>query len=421
MARMKRQPIIFGKLRIDEGTEVIGFGQYEKQGSLTYVEIPGTVKRIEARAFADCPNLKTVILREGIISIGHNVFTGCKKLESIELPSSVTDIEGWAFYDSGLKEAVFNGAGDRLIFCPKEAAGSSYTVPKGIREIGVQAFVDLTELKEVLLPEGLEVIRNRAFIGCGFPEIILPDSVRTVEPGAFCHCRNLTAIRRRNETDLVQARMDSLKMRNLGFLSPCACELPEERHWKTREFMALAKECSLGKPEAIQEMADYFERKAKQNPQTLFYQAAFHFWTYRAWAWGSKKARAFLESWFLEHPEDIGMVSPYLSERLSGAGDGTALRALGFFFFKEGQHYCLEGMDKEGAVEACTWVDEDGPDEDGFGREDYYDYWYLDDCLNLPPMGKCLHSYSSIDRRAEHIASQFREERQKAVRAMKER
>lgn len=406
-------------LKIPEGTQTIREREYEKNASLTWVEIPGTVKRIESRAFADCPNLSRVILREGVVSIAHNVFTGCGKLESIELPQSVTDIEGWAFYESGLKEPVFNAHKDKLIFCPKEAAGSSYAVPEGIREIGVQAFLYLSELREVLLPEGLEVIRNRAFIDCGFQEILLPDSVKTVEPGAFEHCKNLKEIRRTSETDLVRERRDSLRMRNRTFFSPCASELPVEKHWKTREFAALAKGCSLGKTEAIQAMADYFERKAKLHPEIVFYRQAFHFWIYRAWEWGSKGAKGYLEAWVREHAHDTTLVSPYLSERLSGSGDGTGLRALGFFFFQEGQHYNLSGMDADGVVEVSAWVDEDGPDEDGFGREEYYDYWYLDDCLNLPPKGKCLHSYSSRDRRMEHIKERFQIEQKKAAKAVK--
>lgn len=419
--KLNKQPIILGKLKIEEGTEAIKDREYDGETSLTWVDVPGTVKKIGTRAFADCPNLRKVILHEGVTSIAHNAFTGCKKLESIELPESVTDIEGWAFYDSGLKTAVFNAKGDKLIFCPKEAAGSSYTVPECVREIGVQAFLKLPELKEVLLPEGLSVIRNRAFIDCGFSEIILPGSIQTVETGAFCDCKHLTEIKRKDGTDLVQARLDSLKMRNRTFLFPCACKLPLEKHWKTREFIALAKKCRYGKPEAIQRMADYFERKAELYPQTSFYRAAFHFWTYRAYERGSKKAKGYLETWFREHPADESPASPCLSERLSGIGDGTALRALGFFFFSEKQQYSLSGMDADGVVEVSTWVDFDGPDEDGFGREEYFNYWYLDDCLNLPPMGKCLHRYSSIDRRAETVKERFWKEHEKAAKVVKKR
>lgn len=219
--------------------------------------------------------------------------------------------------------------------------------------------------------------------------------------------------------DPVRARRDSLRMRNRTFLSPCASELPKEKHWKTWEFAVLAKRCSLGKTEAIQGMADYFDRKASQHPQTAFYRQAFHFWIYRAWEWGSEEAKEYLETWIREHPGDVALESPYLSEKLSGSADGKALRALGFFFFREGQHYSLEEMDEDGVVEASIWVDDDGPDEDGFGREEYYDYWYLDDCLNLPHGGKRLHSYSSRDRRLDAVQERFRKEHETAAKAVK--
>ena len=40
---------------------------------------------------------------------------------------------------------------------------------------------------------------------------------------------------------------------------------------------------------------------------------------------------------------------------------------------------------------------EDGPDEDGFGRETYYDWWFFDDCLQSVPGLSYLHSYSWND------------------------
>lgn len=53
-------------LEIPVGTEIIRARAYEEKNYIRSVTVPGTVKLIESRAFADCKNLKTVTLCEGI-------------------------------------------------------------------------------------------------------------------------------------------------------------------------------------------------------------------------------------------------------------------------------------------------------------------------------------------------------------------
>lgn len=75
--------------------------------------------------------------------------------------------------------------------------------------------------------------------------------------------------------------------------------------------------------------------------------------------------------------------------------EGYMLNAMGFLDFKEDREYTLHGVDDEGLVLVDSYESEDGPDEDGYGREIYYDWWFFDDCLNSIPEIPFLHSYSS--------------------------
>lgn len=125
----------------------------ERNRELVSVTIPGSVKSIGNRAFAECTNLKQVVLCEGIESIGPNAFTDCERLTSIVIPDSVKEIDGRAFYRCGLTEPVRNASGNALYFCPAATAGAEYVVPAGVRHIGDMAFSDLTELRQVHLPD----------------------------------------------------------------------------------------------------------------------------------------------------------------------------------------------------------------------------------------------------------------------------
>ena len=159
--------IIMGHLIIPSGTEQINPRTYEGNIRIRSVIVPESVKTIGVRAFANCKNLTSITLCEGIETIESNAFTGCTKLKSIQLPASIKQITGWAFYDSGLQKPVLSADGRSLVCCPQAAAGTEYSVPKSVREIGMQAFVELHNLQRVILPEGLQVIRERAFIACG--------------------------------------------------------------------------------------------------------------------------------------------------------------------------------------------------------------------------------------------------------------
>lgn len=375
------------------------------------VTIPGSVKSIGIRAFADCENLREIILSEGIERIESNAFTGCKKLRCVKLPSSLKEISGWAFFDSGITEPVFDASGERLIYCPEEAAKERYVVPEGVKEIGVQAFINMPGLKEVVLPEGLEVIKNRAFIKCGMREIWLPASVKLVEDGAFSDCGPLERILRAGGCEPFIELVDFWRMNGMDLLEAAKFALPEEEYWKIPAFKNLAQSCGDGNADAMNAMAEYFFGKCDGGADDKFYSCAGHFWKYRAWKYGSPAADDFWRQWARQtgNKTMVRVTSPFLNGRLEGTAVGKCLNALGFLFFDEDREYCVSGLDEDGVVLASAYESEDGPDEDGFGREVYEDWWYLDDCLNLPPGIKCLHSFSGIDRRMASVQKQFQD------------
>lgn len=65
---------------------------------------------------------------------------------------------------------------------------SRVVLPVGVREVGRDAFSNCSGLRDLRLPEGLEVIRKGAFSGCALNEISLPSTVFIVEEKAFTKC-----------------------------------------------------------------------------------------------------------------------------------------------------------------------------------------------------------------------------------------
>ena len=84
---------------IEEGVTSIGDYAFENCDNLTSITIPGNVESIGEDAFYNCDNLTDVTLQDGVKSIGRSAFIWCNNLTNIVLPNSVTSIGYFAFKD----------------------------------------------------------------------------------------------------------------------------------------------------------------------------------------------------------------------------------------------------------------------------------------------------------------------------------
>ena len=134
---------------VDNDIPVIAIdtGMCQSNPVIVSIEIPGSIQSIGNNAFAMCPNLKSVVIGEGLIELGLCCFGGCAELESIQLPDSLETVNDFVFARCAkLQEVVF---GSKL------------------QSIGKQAFLGCIELSRVVLPGGDGVsIGEQAFIQC---------------------------------------------------------------------------------------------------------------------------------------------------------------------------------------------------------------------------------------------------------------
>ena len=65
--------------------------------SLSEVEVPYFIEKIDAQCFSECSALETVILENGVLEIGEKAFYGCSELHKVFIPLSVTTIDETAF------------------------------------------------------------------------------------------------------------------------------------------------------------------------------------------------------------------------------------------------------------------------------------------------------------------------------------
>ena len=117
----------------------------------------------------------TVIIEDGVTSIGDYAFYQKASLLSAQLPDSITKIGNSAFRETDL---------------------IGITIPKGVTSIGDDAFHKCSNLTSATFNEGLTTIGQRAFQGCTkLTYADFPTTITSVGAGAFFDCTNIVSVR----------------------------------------------------------------------------------------------------------------------------------------------------------------------------------------------------------------------------------
>ncbi|MBO6247230.1 MAG: leucine-rich repeat protein, partial [Bacteroidales bacterium] len=147
------------------GNEVIGTGfALTNNGAMRRLLFSRPLTKIDANAFKGT-NLTSIILPEGVTTIGEAAFMNCSDLTEIVIPDNVTTIEDDAFhYCTSLFSVTFGSGlksiGNRAFF---DIAADNIYIPDGVETIGDQAFAVCPDLRYVRLPESLTTIGSGVF------------------------------------------------------------------------------------------------------------------------------------------------------------------------------------------------------------------------------------------------------------------
>ncbi len=183
--------------------------------SLLHLVLPDNLKIIGDGALSGSNITGSLVIPEGVTSIGNNAFCNCSSIEGLSLPNSLRHLGDMAFAYSSITGELtlptnleYLGVGafyrcesiygelhlpDKLTFIGREAFSGAQgltggiTIPKGIKEIERAVFLNCRGLNGTLtLHNEITKIDHSAFYHCPFRgELVLPKDLTIIDDEAF--------------------------------------------------------------------------------------------------------------------------------------------------------------------------------------------------------------------------------------------
>ncbi len=121
-------------LVFDDGISQIELEEecFKGQTTLTYVQLPSSIKEIPDSAFEDCTALEHIVIPDGVTTIGDNAFEGCTSLS----------------------------------YTGNDSSNKVVTLPAELTSLGKAAFKDCSKISSVVIPSKLQKISDSAFENC---------------------------------------------------------------------------------------------------------------------------------------------------------------------------------------------------------------------------------------------------------------
>ncbi|MCD8090636.1 MAG: leucine-rich repeat domain-containing protein [Clostridiales bacterium] len=194
---------------IEDGVTSIGNAAFYQCSNMKSITIADSVTSIGRYAFFACSSLTNISLPNCLISIDNYAFYGCSGLESITIPSSVTSIGNCVFQSCGCfiivdkeNEAYCSIDGvlyDKSLTClikyPSVKTETSFIMPATVKRISAYAFQSCSNLTNIDVSDNVTYIGEGAFLWCtSLKSIEIPYGVKTIYANTFYYCSSLESV-----------------------------------------------------------------------------------------------------------------------------------------------------------------------------------------------------------------------------------
>ena len=177
---------VFDGVLMDKAQEKL-FCYPAKMAGTTYT-VPATVTSIDRKAFQYLAFLTTLNIPASVDLLDSNSFYEARSLTEINIDPANTaycSVEG----------VVYSAEKDTLCLYPPNKPDLTYTLDAAVKVIGVSAFLHASHLQTVIIPEGVNTIKNAAFYKCSsLKDVSFPESLTKIGHSAFYTCEELESM-----------------------------------------------------------------------------------------------------------------------------------------------------------------------------------------------------------------------------------
>ena len=190
----------FKSVIIGEGITSIGNYAFRNYSTLYTISLPSSLIRVGNYTFRECEGLTNITIPNAVTSIGNNAFYNCTNLTSVTLNSpsivsktytateNIGDIFGAQVEEYIIGEGVIGIGAHAFHDCTM----SSVSIPSSVSTIGEYAFYHCYSLASATIPNSVSHIENRAFHSCySLFSITIPDNVSQIDENAFLRVPNI--------------------------------------------------------------------------------------------------------------------------------------------------------------------------------------------------------------------------------------
>ena len=194
---------------IPDGVLEVGDEAFNSCENLVSVTLGNTITTIGDAAFAGC-NITEIVLPDSVTTIADNAFASTD-ISEITIPAGVTSIGDWVFYGCyylskitvmdgnnnyiSVNDVLFDKNKTKLIRYPIQKTGDSYDIPNTVTSIEDGAFSGCNNLTQITIPDSVTRIGSSAFGYCrNLTQLPLPDGLTSIGHCAFDYCTKVTSI-----------------------------------------------------------------------------------------------------------------------------------------------------------------------------------------------------------------------------------
>ena len=174
---------------IKDGVTSIGNDAFRDCSGITVFTIPNTVTTIGDYAFWGCSGITSITIPDSVTSIGSSPFNYCSNLQSITVDDRNT---AYCSVDG----VLFNKAKTTLISYPGKNSSVNYVIPNTVTTINIHAFSG-SNIKSVTIPSSVSEMKNNVFSDCASLEsVVFEESSQrySIPDTAFRGCTSLKNI-----------------------------------------------------------------------------------------------------------------------------------------------------------------------------------------------------------------------------------